>query len=344
MRETLVLCGDGPERLRSGFFVPGSLRIASYDGKTDFAEGVDYRTDPERGTVRRIRGGRIPDLADHPFAGSATFDHTLVSEYSLQAYTVWADYEALASEGRKSSSPSAAEVARVCVRPLRPEGLRWLAGRAAEDGALRLLVYGDSISTGAEASSEESTYFRRFACRLERTFGCPVDVRNGSRGGDTSEDGLRRLTEDALPHRPHLCLIAFGMNDQNIGEDDGHFVSPTRFARNLRGMVASLRACDGGCIVALVTPCLAHPRWRWASPEALRYADAIRNLAEEDPHLALADVQRVWESELSAGKSPESLLLNHINHPNDYGHALYATALAALLPAVADLGEEIPTC
>ncbi|HOJ11894.1 MAG TPA: hypothetical protein PK733_15070 [Clostridiales bacterium] len=35
--------------------------------------------------------------------------------------------------------------------------------------------------------------------------------------------------------------------------------------------------------------------------------------------------------ELVAGKSHESLLLNNINHPNDYGHWLYFKALERLL-------------
>jgi len=33
----------------------------------------------------------------------------------------------------------------------------------------------------------------------------------------------------------------------------------------------------------------------------------------------------------AAGKSHESLLFNNLNHPNDYGHGLYASALALLL-------------
>jgi hypothetical protein len=35
----------------------------------------------------------------------------------------------------------------------------------------------------------------------------------------------------------------------------------------------------------------------------------------------------LWQEELAAGKSHESLLLNNLNHPNDYGHEVYYKAL-----------------
>lgn len=47
--------------------------------------------------------------------------------------------------------------------------------------------------------------------------------------------------------------------------------------------------------------------------------------------VALADVQKLWLAELAAGKSNASLLMNNVNHPNEYGHSLYARALAELL-------------
>jgi acyl-CoA thioesterase I len=42
-------------------------------------------------------------------------------------------------------------------------------------------------------------------------------------------------------------------------------------------------------------------------------------------------VTSVWRKVLESGKTPQSLLLNDINHPNDYGHAIYATTLCALV-------------
>ncbi|WP_167859665.1 SGNH/GDSL hydrolase family protein [Paenibacillus cymbidii] len=47
--------------------------------------------------------------------------------------------------------------------------------------------------------------------------------------------------------------------------------------------------------------------------------------------IGVADAHALWKQELAAGKTPESLLLNNINHPNDYGHGVYFSAFADLL-------------
>ena len=47
----------------------------------------------------------------------------------------------------------------------------------------------------------------------------------------------------------------------------------------------------------------------------------------KEHNLLLADTTALWQQELDHGKSPESLLHNNINHPNDYGHSIYAKAL-----------------
>lgn len=58
------------------------------------------------------------------------------------------------------------------------------------------------------------------------------------------------------------------------------------------------------------------------------YADATRQVAR-DTACAYADVFNNWQA-VAARKKPEDLLGNNINHPNDFGHGLYACVLAGL--------------
>ena len=48
--------------------------------------------------------------------------------------------------------------------------------------------------------------------------------------------------------------------------------------------------------------------------------------------IVLADVTRLW-MDVTARKSPYDLTGNGINHPNDFGHRLYAQAILSLLVA-----------
>ncbi|THF76673.1 hypothetical protein [Cohnella fermenti] len=52
----------------------------------------------------------------------------------------------------------------------------------------------------------------------------------------------------------------------------------------------------------------------------------------EFERLLMEMAQRALREALEAGMTYESLLLNNLNHPNDYGHALYAGVLSELLP------------
>ena len=45
----------------------------------------------------------------------------------------------------------------------------------------------------------------------------------------------------------------------------------------------------------------------------------------------VADAHALWQEELAAGKTSASLLLNNINHPNDYGHTIYHKAFLKML-------------
>ena len=58
------------------------------------------------------------------------------------------------------------------------------------------------------------------------------------------------------------------------------------------------------------------------------YRDALENLS--GPGAALADMTTLWV-DLLARKSPYDLTGNGLNHPNDFGHRLYAQMILALL-------------
>jgi len=63
------------------------------------------------------------------------------------------------------------------------------------------------------------------------------------------------------------------------------------------------------------------------------YRDALQELA--GPGVALADMTSIW-TEMLRHKADADLTGNGVNHPNDFGHRIYAQVLTSLLlpPAI----------
>lgn len=89
------------------------------------------------------------------------------------------------------------------------------------------------------------------------------------------------------------------------------------------------------CEVILVSSMTGHPNWQLTRPgRDFEFADALRDFcAGSDPSIALADVQKVWKKLLER-KDFYDLSGNGVNHPNDYGHRVYASVILQLLSGI----------
>ena len=101
----------------------------------------------------------------------------------------------------------------------------------AESGPLRLLVLGDSLTSGYGLPSRESLPDRLEAALW--ALGLDVAVVNAGVSGDTSAGGLARL-DWALTDNPHAVIVALGANDALRALD------PALTRENLDGIVGAL--------------------------------------------------------------------------------------------------------
>jgi len=286
-----------------------------------FEEDKDYFVDYEAGTIRRLAGSRIADARLHPMYGVRSFNHRDYPDYTNAPYTVYVDYE----------SEEAPEEATVEASAIERSGLLDRLVRKLSAGQEALyVVFGDSISAGGEASEESLAYFGRFADRLRRLYPQGrLRIVNKSIGGEDTHGGIARVASDVVPLNPDLVSIGYGMNDQNVQDDGRHTTTPEQFDLNLRGIIDAIRSAGDPDIV-LVTPCEPNPNWQHTSGKTPLYAEVIRRLGREYG-IGVADAHAEWMAELAAGKTHESLLLNNINHPNDYGHGIYSEAFVKML-------------
>ncbi|NOU71391.1 hypothetical protein GC098_08145 [Paenibacillus sp. LMG 31458] len=320
--ESIVMMATEPHKLRFRSLVRESLRLRSkasseYPDQVLYSEGTDYIVDYESGTIKRTAASSIPDWSKHPTYGKSDFNHSDYPDITNQTYILYADYEYF--------DPTAASDVAVGS-----EALSRILAKLANSEPVTYVVFGDSISTGAEVSEEANKFHNRFAETLRRRFpGAAIDVRMKAIGGESSEGGLKRLQDDVIAQAPDLVTIGYGMNDQNKQANGTNAISPAQFERNIATMIEAVQKHTEADIV-LITPCLPNPLWTYASPNVTDYADKLRELGFKY-RVGVADLQRIWLDELTAGKTHESLLINNVNHPNDYGHSLYAQALNSLL-------------
>jgi hypothetical protein len=81
--------------------------------------------------------------------------------------------------------------------------------------------------------------------------------------------------------------------------------------------------------VIAVATMTANETWQFAAPDLyLAYLEQLLTLRESG--VAVADVTSVW-SWVVARKKALDLTGNGVNHPNDFGHRLYADVVLALL-------------
>ena len=188
----------------------------------------------------------------------------------------------------------------------------------------KLVMLGDSISTEADASAlskaapNQPGYPTLVAQALEAKFGAKMTLVNFSKGGMDSAWGVGRVA-DVIAEKPDVFLVAFGMNDASAKRKAEDFVKFTR------QIFEPVRAALPDCTVILVSSMTANSEWKHASPEIYpQYAAAQSALC--GPYVAFADVTAVWTA-IESRKTHMDISGNGLNHPNDYGHRIYADVI-----------------
>lgn len=210
-----------------------------------------------------------------------------------------------------------------------PAGLARVLARLRARQPVKIVMLGDSISTGLNASGvvgappAQPGYPDLVAAGLRARFGGPVTLTNLSVSGTNAGWGIAQMPA-AVAEAPDLFLIAFGMNDASVR------CPAAEYRENIRRMAAAMRAARPECDMVGVATMTANPDWNCYAPELYpAYRDALLTL--RGPGCAVADVTSVW-SWVVGRKKFLDLAGNGVNHPNDFGHRLYADVILALFP------------
>jgi len=130
------------------------------------------------------------------------------------------------------------------------------------------------------------------------------------------------VASELAKERPDLTLIAFGLNEMSRRD-------PCGYQANVRTIMETIRQDNPQAEFILVSPLPGNREWHFTPPEmASAYRDALAALC--GPGVAMADVTGI-AGEILRRKSYYDLTANGVNHPNDYGHRLYAQVVLGLL-------------
>ncbi len=215
-----------------------------------------------------------------------------------------------------------------------PEGKRDLLGnvyaKLQKGEEIDLLVFGDSISVGAnssgfiEASPYIPTYPELFAKQLAAVYDSRINLVNPSVGGMGVDWGLTQIdTILSLRSRVDLAVIAFGMND-------GRMASAT-FAQKIGELANKVREKNPDADVMLVATMLPNPDARGFNLNQSKFYDAMVEMCEQEG-VAIVNMTGMHESLLQR-KNYADMTGNNVNHPNDYMARVYAQTLFATLQA-----------
>ena len=192
---------------------------------------------------------------------------------------------------------------------------------------LTIGVSGDSITFGLNASGLVGAspfmpiYPELVAGQLRATYSGEVALFNRAVGGWNINSGLQDL-DQLIARKPDLVIVAYGMND--VG-----YRNPEAYRAGVAKLIERLCAANADVEVILVATMLGNDQWTHTPREMFpQYRDALKSLTGEG--IALADLTSLW-TEMLKRKRDSDLTGNGVNHPSDFGHRVYASAVLSLL-------------
>jgi len=186
-----------------------------------------------------------------------------------------------------------------------------------------IVGWGDSVTAGGDASRPELRFGEAFTQALRFKYpGARIKYVNAGRGGWTSTMSLPVFEDAVLKHKPDLVTMEF-VNDMRMAE--------STLRNNWIQAIDRIREAGGEPVV--VTPHFVLPLNMnfpgLGTPETRANVERLRQIATEK-EVAVADASKRWEHLAIEGIPYPIHLRNGINHPDDFGHALFVEELMRL--------------
>ncbi|MGZ0656345.1 SGNH/GDSL hydrolase family protein [Coraliomargarita sp. W4R53] len=201
-----------------------------------------------------------------------------------------------------------------------PELLPKTLAKIEKGDSLKVMLYGDSISMGANATAlageppYQWSWGQLIVDTLQARSQGAVSYINAALGGTTAEWGEENAESLLVPHRPDLVILAFGMNGS---------ITPAEFGRMTESMMATVRRSNPDVEFILVHAMQPNKDFK---PLNLYQSYGAVLEAMQEPGVLFADVWSMHGA-LIESKRYVDMTANHVNHPNDFLIRVYAQVI-----------------
>ena len=324
--EPVLFIQEEGKQLATGklLFIPSEkFRITHPDRVMQYEEGKDFTWKPGTNIIELTLTSRIPFKTAAqmvPPAGSPNmFTTVLHSEGHF-----FHDLQVQVSYWHKTDAWTLPD------KP-QPEQLTRVLAKLRGKQPIKFVALGDSITAGFNASGFKPSlappyqpcYPQLVANTLQKRFGATVTLVNLGVAGTEPGWGIQMVPK-VTEEKPDMVLLAFGMNDSG------------GFEEKMRKLRDDVIAANPGADIVLVASMTGNPRFFGADGFVWKSKTLGKMVTK---NVALADVTTPWMEVLK--KKPFSDLSgNNVNHPNDFGHRLYAQVICELFPLTSETAKD----
>ena len=318
---------DGQPRASLLFEPTRVLAVCSSSGKVTYQAGTDYAWKPGSKEIVLPPGSRIVSKTRQDLrrpANSQPFTLTHRDGEGEILFGASHEYHDMQTVVTYTHRPDAWAGP---APPFAGDQLPRTIEKLTRKQPLTIALLGDSISTGCNASGWanvapfQPAYQDLLVMNLEAQYGAKVTLKNFAVGGTDTAWGLATI-DKVIEAKPDLMILAFGMND-SAGRP------APEYQANVAAMMDTVRRARPDVEFVLVATMLGNKDWVTLRHELFpQYRDALAKLCK--PGAALADMTSIW-AELLKHKNDWDMTGNGVNHPNDFGHRVYAQVLSSLL-------------
>lgn len=336
--ETATFIGEGGEATL--MFTPTEvLSVRSYDLSTTYRAGVDYTI--EGRTIRRLPGGAIPYwepeeyFPAEPSRGIPIAVNRDVLDFDLPGdrFLLYGEMDFFTKKQVAVTYRHEDEYDGPAFLP-QPEKLTRVLDKLSRGEDIRVMVYGDSVAVGCNASgthyggniNPHMPNFATIVCDyIHRETGSTVHLENQAVGGWKIANCLEAYDEKIAGKPIDLLILRIGGNDSATPEE--------AFASGMDHLLERFFADHPDANVILQTPDLPNTQSTWVFWSHMAEPWTVEAV-ERSPHkgqMAVARVQSFTEWLESRGKRTRDRLANNINHSNDFLIRSYAQIILTTL-------------
>ncbi len=310
--------------------------VRSYDLSITYEEGKDYRIEGKR--IVRVKGGAIPYWEpDDYFPPRPNIESVPIGldprvsdfDFEGQRYLRYGETDTF-TKMQVAITYRHADAYTGPVYTHQPEKLARLLGKMERKETIRIMVYGDSVAVGCNASGTQyggninphmPNSPTMVAEYIRKHTDCEVLVENMAVGGWNVKNCIDAYDERIAGKDIDLLILRIGGNDAPYPKE--------KFTSEMTELLAKFFADHPDANVILQTPDLPNMQSGWVlnAPYIEDWTHEVMEASPNAGQIAFVPVTSFTAWLVNMGKHNRNFLANNINHGNDFIIRVYAQGI-----------------